>query len=55
MDRFTEQPDIFTAEPGLGRAVVNDRALRDDAHEGELAPEAAAVVSTAAPAADPGG
>lgn len=40
MDRFIEQPDIFTADPGRGRVAENDRALRDDAHEGDLAPDA---------------
>jgi YHS domain-containing protein len=54
MDRFIEQPDIFTAEPGRGLAASADRALRDDDHEGELSPEARAVIPQAPPAADPG-
>ena len=55
LDRFTEQPDIFTAQPGRGLVAGDDRALRDDDHEGQLAPDAAAVVPVDPPAADPGG
>ena len=55
MDRFREQPDIFTADPGRGLVASDDRALRDDDHEGELAPDAAAVVPEEPPAPDPGG
>ena len=54
LDRFNEQPDIFTAQPGRGNVADHDRALRDDAHAGELAPDAAAVVPHQPPAADPG-
>lgn len=55
MDRFTEQPDIFTAQPGRGQVAEKDRALRSNEHEGELAPDAAAVIPRTPPAADPGG
>ena len=54
MQRFIEQPDIFTATPGKGNVAEDDRALRDDDREGQLAPDAAAVVPHTAPAADPG-
>jgi len=55
LDRFTEQPDIFTAEPGRGEVAEYDRALRDDAHQGELDPDAAATIPATPPAPDPGG
>jgi YHS domain-containing protein len=55
MDRFVEQPDIFTTQSGNGRIAHADRALRDDEHEGELAPDAAAVIPHSPPPADPGG
>jgi YHS domain-containing protein len=56
MTRFLEQPDIFTAEPGRGNVAERDRGQRnDDLVGGELRPEAAAVVPTTPPAADPGG
>jgi YHS domain-containing protein len=55
LQRFLEQPDIFTAEPGKGNVAEDDRALRDDVLEGQLAPDAAAVVPHTPPAADPGG
>ena len=56
MRRFVEQPDIFTAEPGRGNVAERDRGLRDDALVGgELKPEAAAVIPSTPPAADPGG
>ena len=53
-DRFIEQPDIFTAQPGKGNVATDDRALRDDDHEGQLLPEAKAVVPHEPPAPDPG-
>jgi YHS domain-containing protein len=55
LDRFIEQPDIFTAQPGKGNVAEDDRALRNDDHEGQLAPDAAARVPHEPPAADPGG
>ena len=54
MDRFHEQPDIFTAQPGKGRVANDDRALRDDEHEGALAPGTPARLSNPAPDAGPG-
>ena len=54
MDRFLEQPDIFTATPGKGNVAEDDRALRDDDREGQLSPDAAAVVPHTPPPADPG-
>lgn len=54
LQRFLEQPDIFTAQPGKGAVAEDDRALRDDDREGQLAPDAAAVVPHTPPAADPG-
>ena len=53
-DRFIEQPDIFTAQPGKGNVATDDRALRDDDHEGQLSPDAQAVVPHEPPAPDPG-
>jgi YHS domain-containing protein len=55
LERFVEQPDIFTAQPGRGRVASRDRALRGEEHEGELEPGAAARVPTTPPVADPGG
>ena len=55
MERFLEQPDIFTATPGKGNVAEDDRALRDDDREGQLAPDAAASVPHEPPAPDPGG
>ena len=55
LDRFIEQPDIFTAQPGRGLVAERDRALRGEEHEGELKPDAAAVVPSAPPVPDPGG
>ena len=55
MDRFIEQPDIFTAQAGRGQVAERDRALRPDEPERALDPSAAAVIPTAPPAADPGG
>jgi len=55
LQRFLEQSDIFTAEAGKGNVAEDDRALRDDELEGQLAPDAAAVVPHTPPAADPGG
>jgi hypothetical protein len=39
----------------FGNVAEDDRALRDDELEGQLSPEAAAVVPHTPPAADPGG
>jgi hypothetical protein len=55
LDRFIEQPDIFTAQPGRGLVAERDRALRGEKHEGELKPDAAAVVPSPPPVPDPGG
>ena len=55
MNRFNEQPDIFTAEPGRGEVAERDRGLRGEEHEGELAPGAAAVIPSPPPMPDPGG
>ena len=55
LDRFIEQPDIFTAEPGRGQVAERDRALRGQQHEGELRPGAAAIVPSPPPEPDPGG
>ena len=56
MDRFIEQPDIFTAEAGRGTVASRDRALRDDdLVGGEVRPEATAALPHEPPAADPGG
>jgi hypothetical protein len=55
MQRFIEQPDIFTATAGRGNVATDDRALRPEQLEGALDPRAAAVVPNEPPAADPGG
>jgi YHS domain-containing protein len=55
MDRFLEQPDIFTNQPGLGRVAQDDRALRDDEHIGEVDKGRQVRLDGSAPAADPGG
>jgi len=55
MQRFVEQPDIFTGDPGRVNVAERDRGQRDDALVGgELRPEAAAVVPHTPPAPDPG-
>ena len=55
MDRFLETPDIFTANPGLGQVAQDDRALRDDAHIGEVDKRRQVRLDSSVPAADPGG
>ncbi|MCA1647691.1 MAG: YHS domain-containing protein [Chloroflexi bacterium] len=54
MDRFTEQPDIFTAKPGLGQVAERDRAQRPDEHLGELKPGQQIGQDHSPPAPDPG-
>ena len=49
MTRFTEQPDIFTAQPGRGQVADNDRALRDDADKGQLIPGQPARLTNSPP------
>src|SRR5579884_641730 len=34
LQRFVEQPDIFTAQPGRGQVAERDRALRPETHTG---------------------
>lgn len=55
MDRFIEQPDIYTIRPGLGEVAGRDRAQReDDDHQGELIPGQSVGLDTSPPAPDPG-
>jgi YHS domain-containing protein len=54
MDRFNEQPDIYTSQPGLGNVAERDRAQRDDDHLGELKPGQRVGRNTSPPAPDPG-
>ena len=57
MDRFTEDADIYTNKAGLGQLEDRDRALRNDAHKGELTAAQKVGLDTSAspPAPDPGG
>jgi Cu+-exporting ATPase len=53
-DRFDEQPDIFTAQPGRGQAAERDRAQRTDDDRGELKPGQPARLSNSPPTPGPG-
>lgn len=54
MDRFTEEPDIYTTRAGLGQVAERDRAQRPDDHVGELKPDQKVRLDTSLPAPDPG-
>ena len=54
MDRFEEQPDIFTVKPGLGQQAEHDRAQRADDQQGEVQPRQPVRLDSNLPAADPG-
>ncbi|MBV9174731.1 MAG: YHS domain-containing protein [Chloroflexi bacterium] len=53
-DRFDEQPDIFTGQPGRGEVAERDRAQRTDDHRGELQPGQRARLTNSPPTPGPG-
>src|SRR5262249_23234825 len=54
MERFTEQPDVFVAQPGSGQTVGHDRARRTDDDRGELKPGQHVELTNSPPTPGPG-